>query len=68
MNNVIDAFSVPHIKIYLMAFVFLKFCILICSFLHNRFVKFTLFVTVYKFIQWDSKFVNANNINMIIWM
>ena len=37
-------------KIDLMAFVFLKVCILISLFLHNRFVKFMLFVTAYKFI------------------
>ena len=50
-NNAIDKFSVPCIEIYLMAFVFFKSYILISFFLHNRFVKFTLFVTVYKFIQ-----------------
>ena len=45
---------------YLMAFVFFIFYILISLFLQNRFVKLILFTTVYKFIQYDSKFANAH--------
>ena len=50
-NNAIDQFSAPHIKIYLMAFVFLKVYIFINFSLYHRLVEFTLFATVYKIIQ-----------------